>query len=128
MLILNIIYYRGYLVNNNSNMQFRVDNITEKSIRQFLLSLKQAQILVVFGLINTCSASGITAIDKNHIARFPYCGSMYQGFPETQGRAVNAEDSELDYRWSAMLKRRNTQPTTGDVSLGLCSGSIITDR
>ena len=112
-------------------MQFRVDNFTEKCIRQFLLPLKQAQILVVFSLINTFSASYL-AIDKNHIAKFPYCGSMYQGSPGTQGRAVNAEDSELNYRWSAMLKRKNTLvKSIGDVEYMyefLCSGSIITER
>jgi hypothetical protein len=109
-------------------MKVRVDIITENRIQQFLLSLKQAQILIIFCLANIFTASEIESIDKDHIALFQYCGSMYQRPTETQARAINAEDSKLDYRWAAIVIQKNTDPKTDNVEETLCSGSIITDR
>ena len=84
--------------------------------------------LIIFFRVNICTASGIESIDKDHIAMFPYCGSMSQKPSETQSRAINAEDSKLDYRWSAIVVQKNTEPKTGKLHESLCSGSIITDR
>ena len=110
-------------------MKFLIDIITEKSLRQFLLSLAQAQKLIIFFRVNICTASGIESIDKDHIAMFPYCGSMSQKPSETQSRAINAEDSKLDYRWAVIVVRKNTEPKNPlIVHESLCSGSIITDR
>ena len=77
-------------------MKFLIDIITEKSLRQFLLSLAQAQMLIIFFRGNICTASGIESIDKDHIAMFPYCGSMSQKPSETQSRAINAEESKRE--------------------------------
>ena len=110
-------------------MQFRRNIIREKCQRQSLLSRKEAHQLIIFCLVNICTALDIDSIDKNHIAMFPYCGSMSQTTSETQARAINAEDSKLDYRWSAIIEKKNTEPKTGTVVEGtMCSGSIITDR
>ena len=111
-------------------MKFLLEIIPEKCLRPFLLSLTltQAKILIIFCVGNICTASDIKYIDKEHIAMFPYCGSMSEKSSETQSRAINAEDSKLDYRWSVIVVQKNIEPKTGKVHESLCSGSIITDR
>ena len=109
-------------------MKFHIEIITEKSLLQFLLSLAHAQMLIIFFRVNICTASGIESIDKDHIAMFPYCGSMSQKPSETQSRAINAEESKLDYRWSVITLKKNTGPKTRLQYASICSGSIITDR
>ena len=114
--------------NSNSKMKVRINIITEKCPRQSLLSLKQAKILIICCFLNVCTDSNIKSIDKDHIAMFPYCGSMSEKSSETQSRAINAEDSKLDYRWSVIVVQKNIEPKTGKLHESLCSGSIITDR
>ena len=84
-------------------------------------------ILIIIYLVNTCTASGIKDVDKDHLAMFPYCGNVTKEIPQAQGRAINSKDSEKHYRWSVHLIREKS-PLLGKSSSFDCSGSIITDR
>ena len=81
-------------------------------------------------------------IDNEHLAEYPYCGSMnyegsqYSGSPIQQegcvgcmGRAVNANYSSdsTQYRWLVLLEMRNMN-ANGVVEHSTCTGSVITDR
>ena len=99
-------------------------------------------------LLNLCMIEdGIMAptqvlIDNDHLAEYPYCGSMnyegsqYSGSPIRQdscvgciGRAVNANYSSktTEYRWLVVLQMKNMNGH-GVVNNFLCTGSVITDR
>ena len=90
-------------------------------------SSKKASLLNIIYLFNTCSAIN-DDIDKDHHAMFPYCGSMFQGADRTKARAINAKDSTDEYRWSAFLLRKNTEPKSGNIISTGCSGTIISER
>ena len=99
-------------------------------------------------LLNLCMIEdGIMAptqvlIDNEHLAEYPYCGSMnyegstYSGSPVQQegcvgciGRAVNANYSSdsTKYRWLVLLEMRNMNANR-EVEHSTCTGSVITDR
>ena len=99
-------------------------------------------------LLNLCMIKdGIMAptqvlIDNDHLAEYPYCGSMnyegsqYPGDPVQQegcvgcmGRAVNANYSSdsTKYRWLVLLEMRNMNANR-EVEHSTCTGSVITDR
>ena len=99
-------------------------------------------------LLNLCMIEdGIMAptqvlIDNDHLAEYPYCGSMnyegsqYSGSPIQQegcvgciGRAVNANYSSesTKYRWLVILEMRNMNANR-EVEHSTCTGSVITDR
>ena len=95
-------------------------------------------------LLNLCMIEdGIMAsrqdlIDKDHLAKYPYCGSMYyegtrystgrQGcMPNCIGRAVNANRSTSNYRWLVVLEKRNMN-VRGIIRSAACTGSVITER
>ena len=105
-------------------------NVTTKSILRIvqLQTHTLLQISVLFYVIYTCNTSEIENIDKEHLEMFPYCGSMYQERNEPTGRAINADDSKYNYRWSALIRRFNTGPKDTKPKSSRCSGSIITDR
>ena len=65
-------------------------------------------------------------IDKDHIKKYPYCGSLEYS-PETQSRAVNAEDAKHFYRWVVLIGRNNIQKN-GQKKNTWCQGSVITER
>ena len=64
-------------------------------------------------------------IDSQHLALYPYCGSMnYKGNnPSTSARVANSKTPKDVYRW-AVLEIRLTYQTNE----GYCTGTIITDR
>ena len=76
-------------------------------------------------------------IDPDHLAEYPYCGSMdieYADEPEPSIRAVNTnETDDLSvyrlYRWLVLLKTE-TWKTDGSVDpeITQCTGAIITER
>jgi hypothetical protein len=109
-------------------MQIIVNFTTERILPLLQLFLQASQVFVIFYLVNISNASEIDDIDKGHLAMFSYCGSMYQGHTETQARVVNAEDSKHNYRWAAIVRRKNTEPLSKKPINSYCSGSIITDR
>ena len=101
-------------------------------------------------LLNLCMfKDGIMAptqvlIDNEHLAEYPYCGSMdYEGSPYTGvpvqqegcvgcigiGRTVNANYSSdsTKYRWLVTVQMRNMNANR-EVKHFLCTGSVITDR
>ena len=65
-------------------------------------------------------------IDKDHIKKYPYCGSLDYS-PETKSRAVNAEDAKHFYRWLVLIGRNNIQKN-GQKKNTWCQGSVITER
>ena len=101
--------------------------ISEKHAKVLGLSFNSPSFLAFVFLV-TSSTGWVTDIDKDHIAMYPYCGSMYQGATQAKSRSINSEDSKEDYRWTALLQRENTGPKDGKVKTSYCSGSIITDR
>ena len=76
-------------------------------------------------------------IDPDHLAEYPYCGSMdieHTDEPEPSVRAVNTnETDELSiyriYRWLVLLKTEIWK-TDGspDPEVSQCTGAIITER
>ena len=93
-------------------------------------------------LLNLCMiengivASGKVLIDNDHLAMYPYCGSMdyedsqYSTGQSCQGcisRAANAQNSTSWYRWLIVLEMRNMK-TNGMVEHYDCTGSVITNR
>ena len=76
-------------------------------------------------------------IDDEHIAEYPYCGSMdieYTDEPEPSARAVNTNETDDQsiyrlYRWLVLLKTE-TWKTDGSVDPQIthCTGAIITER
>ena len=92
------------------------------------LSSNRLSILMIVVLVTTSTGLGIADIDKDHLAMYPYCGSMQQETTQTKSRAINSEDSKEDYRWTAFLLRENIEPKSKKVKTTYCSGSIITDR
>ena len=92
------------------------------------LSSNRLSIFVIVVLVTKCTGLGIADIDEDHLAMYPYCGSMHQGITQTESRAINSEGSKEDYRWTALLVRENTEPKSNKVDILRCSGSIITDR
>ena len=70
-------------------------------------------------------------IDKDHLEKYPYCGSMhYTGseYTTASSRAVNAkEDHEKWYRWLVVIRRENMD-RNGVLTTGTSTGSIITER
>ena len=74
-------------------------------------------------------------IDKDHIKKYPYCGSMHYS-PEVQSRAINAEDAKHLYRWVVLIVRYNIQKdgklkktyATEDWLAGLFTFSISISR
>ena len=85
---------------------------------------------VIFDNINLPNAQG-SAIDKDHLNDYPYCGQMKETESEAKGRVVNSKDSEntrdREYRWVALLYR-TIEEGKHDQTKQLCSGSVITDR
>ena len=71
-----------------------------------------------------------SAIDKDHLKDYPYCGQMQDTENKATGRAVNSKDSESvrdrRYRWVALLWR--TIEAGKAVQTKKCTGSVITDR
>ena len=65
-------------------------------------------------------------IDKDHLKKYPYCGSMHYS-PDVQSRAVNAKDAKHLYRWVLLLGRSNIQKD-GEFKKTWCQGSVITER
>ena len=98
---------------------------------------------LVLLLLNLCMIKdGIMAptqvlIDNDHLAEYPYCGSMHyvESTYSTEqrcqqgciGRAVNAKNTTNWHRWLVVLEMENMQ-TNGDVETSTCTGSVITDR
>ena len=78
-----------------------------------------------------------TDIDPDHLAEYPYCGSMdieYTDEPEPSVRAVNPNETDDQsiyrlYRWLVFLKTE-TWKTDGsaDPEITQCTGAIITER
>ena len=70
-------------------------------------------------------------IDKDHLEKYPYCGSMhYTGseYTRSSSRAVNAkEDYKKWYRWLVVLIIENMD-RNGVLSPGTCTGSVLTER
>ena len=63
-------------------------------------------------------------LDQDHLAKYPYCGSMYSDSNgKRSGRVVNAEPAIEHYRWVVFI-RRDRKPKIPVQ----CTGSIITDR
>ena len=113
-------------------MQVSAYVITEIFEEVLSLSSNMPFILMIVVLITTNTSMGDIDlnkdIDKDHLAMYPYCGSMYQGATQAKSRAINSENSKEDYRWTAFLLRENTEPKSKKVKTTYCSGSIITDR
>ena len=68
-----------------------------------------------------------SAIDKDHLKDYPYCGDMRDPSTAATGRAVNSMDCDKDFRWVALVIR-TVAAGTDAVSKELCSGTVITDR
>ena len=85
---------------------------------------------VVFCVISVNAQE--SAIDKDHLKDYPYCGQMQgtKSKTEIEGRTVNSKDSENTrdrrYRWVALLWR--TIEAGKAVQTKKCTGSVITDR
>ena len=81
--------------------------------------------------------NGYTDIDPDHLAEYPYCGSMdieYTDEPEPSVRAVNTNETDdlssyRIYRWLVLLKTEIWK-TDGspDPEVSQCTGAIITER
>ena len=108
-------------------MPFLVNVIKGNIVCAPMLLLSTVQVLIIFSLVHTSIALD-TDIDQDHMAMFPYCGGTFQGSSESKARAINAQDSKHNYRWSAIVWRENTGPKSGKKFTSFCSGSIITDR
>jgi hypothetical protein len=115
-------------------MQVITSVISEKHDKVLGLSFNSPSLLALVFLVTSSTGLGISDIDKDHYAMYPYCGSRRPKDPTTEGatqaksRSINSEDSKEDYRWTALLLRENTGPKSGKVRNTYCSGSIITDR
>ena len=77
-------------------------------------------------MTNQCMTTFCLVIDKDHIKKYPYCGSMHYS-PEVQSRAINAEDAKYLYRWVVLIVRYNIQKD-GKLKKSRCQGSVITER
>ena len=64
-------------------------------------------------------------IDSQHLALYPYCGSMnYKGNnPSASARVANSKTPKDVYRWAVLEKLLTYQTNEG-----YCTGTIITDR
>ena len=85
---------------------------------------------VIFDNINIPIAQG-SAIDKDHLKDYPYCGQMQDTENKAKGRTVNSKDSENSrdrrYRWVALLLR-TIEAGKAVQTKKMCTGSVITDR
>ena len=87
---------------------------------------------VIIDNINILNAQE-SAIDKDHLKEYPYCGQMQgtKSKTEIEGRTVNSKDSENTrdrrYRWVALLWR-TIEAGKDKQTKKMCSGSVITDR
>ena len=99
--------------------------------------MKRLVLLLGLYMIEDCIvASREVLIDNDHLAMYPYCGSMdyedsqYSTGQSCQGcisRAANAQNSTSWYRWLIVLEMRNMK-RNGRVEHYDCTGSVITNR
>ena len=81
---------------------------------------------VIIDNINILNAQE-SAIDKDHLKEYPYCGRMKDTESKVKSRVVNSKDSEKEYRWVALLIRTTEAGKAGQTKRR-CTGSVITDR
>ena len=79
-------------------------------------------------LLGICLADD-SLIDNDHLEQYPFCGKMnYPGNANgARARAVNSMDDENNYRWVALIVRKDKQKN-GSMKTHRCSGTIITER
>ena len=97
-------------------------------------SIKCQLLLLCFVLLGSLKCSSGEWIDEKHLKEYPYCGSMNyhkHDYQSSASRMVNAEESNVHYRWLAIVQLdawekgttlRKKKTTT------YCTGAIITDR
>ena len=78
------------------------------------LQLNQASIIWIIFHLNILGRgnAGNSVIDQDHLAKYPYCGSMYGAFANgryVMGRITNAKDATKDYRWVVEILRTSIQ-------------------
>ena len=106
--------------------------------RQFFLICICVAIGSIRSLFENCVDSTLsTDIDPDHLAEYPYCGSMdilYTDLSEPSVRAVNTNETDdlssyRIYRWLVLLKTEIWK-TDGspDPEVSQCTGAIITER
>ena len=102
--------------------------VTSKLVVRWFVTVARALVipLVLFVIIKLNVTGSI--IYKEHMEKYPYCGSMYQPPIEAAGRAANAEDAKKRYRWAVYLRNINFGKTGNRPKYYQCSGSVITDR
>ena len=121
--------------------------VTRRSLiqRQFFLICICVAIKSIRSLFENCVDSKFVIqksvhnpdIDPDHLAEYPYCGSMdieYTDEKQPSARAVNTNETDdlsiyRQYRWLVLLKTEIWK-TDGspDPAVSQCTGAIITER
>ena len=127
-----------------NSSKFCLPYITHRSLiqRQFFLICICVAIGSIRSLFENCVDSKLTKngypdIDPDHLAEYPYCGSMdiqYTDEEQPSVRAVNTNETDdlssyRIYRWLVLLKTEIWK-TDGspDPEVSQCTGAIITER
>lgn len=95
------------------------------------MSLHSTKLLVIWIVLHLSIYIGANAddsvIDQDHLALFPYCGSMYGKQPTSMSRISNSKPAQTEYRWVVLVMRMNIRDD-GKNKLFYCSGTVITDK